>query len=138
MVNMDMVLSKLARGLTTGAGVFASTIVGDLLDEAVPGGDTGVALGQMAVGAGVAVGAERIAPGNLNESNFQIDANLLEAGVEHFGYGIHGAGFAELADQVQTGAQTGQSVTVRARSQDAMETQDETNNQADSFSIDTA
>lgn len=111
---------KLAKGLTTGAGVFASTLVGDLIDDAVPGGDVGTAFGQMAVGAGVAVGAENISGRALNESNFEINSALIETGVEHFGYGIHGAGFAELADQVQTGAHTGnRMVSVSARSDDA-------------------
>lgn len=127
MVNTDMVLNKLAKGLTTGAGVFASTLVGDTIDEFVPGGDTGTALGQMAVGAGVAVGAERISGRATDVDSFSVGAGLFETGVEHFGYGIHGAGFAELADMVQTGAHTGQTVSVRARADDA-----QTGQQADS------
>jgi len=119
MVNTERVMNKLAKGLTTGAGVFASTIVGDTIDEIVPGGDTGTAVGQMALGAGVAVASDRIAPGDLNENAFSVDSSLIETGVEHFGYGIHGAGFAELADMVQTGAQTGQTVTVRANADNA-------------------
>jgi hypothetical protein len=118
-MDTDMILNKLAKGLATGGGVFASTLVGDTLDEFVPGGDTGVALGQMALGAGVAVGAERIAPGNIQQGNFSVDANLAEAAVEHVGYGIHGAGFAELADMVQTGSDVGRTVSVRARAEDA-------------------
>lgn len=123
MVNMDMVLTKAAKGLTTGAGVFASTFVGDAIDDVVPGGDNGVAIAQMAAGLGVAVGAERISGRAVDQNSFDIDAALFETGVEHFGYGIHGAGFAELADQIQTGAQTGQTVTVRANADDAQTSQ---------------
>jgi hypothetical protein len=140
MVNMDMVLTKAAKGLTTGAGVFASTFVGDAIDDVVPGGDNGVAITQMAAGLGVAVGAERISDRAVNQNSFDIDAALFETGVEHFGYGIHGAGFAELADQIQTGAQTGQTVTVRANADNAQTSQGVRTQQgaASDFSLDTA
>lgn len=117
MPNIDMVMTKLAKGLTTGAGVFASTFVGDLIDDSVPGGDLGTALGQMAVGAGVAVGAERISGRAVDQRDFSVNTALVETGVEHFGYGIHGAGFAELADKIQTGASSRERmVSVSARS----------------------
>ncbi len=140
MFNTDMILTKAAKGLTTGAGVFASTFVGDAIDDYVPGGDNGTALAQMAAGLGVSVGAERISQRTVDERNFDIDSALFETGVEHFGYGVHGAGFAELADQLQTGAQTGQTVTVRARSDDTMteEPEEATGNATNAYSLDTA
>ena len=116
MFNTDMMLTKAAKGITTGAGVFASTFIGDTMDEYVPGGDNAVALGQMAAGLGVSIGAEKISDRAVNERDFDVDSAFFEEGVEHFGYGTHGAGCAELADQLQTGAQSGQTVTVRARS----------------------
>lgn len=113
MVNTEMVKRKLAKGLTTGVGVFASTFVGNVMENRLPFGGTGVGVGQMALGAGIAVGSERL--GELAGQRAGQPAGLMEIGIEHVGYGIHGAGFAELADELQTGARAERMVNVKAR-----------------------
>jgi len=113
MVDTEMVKRKLAKGLTTGVGVFASTFVGNVMENRLPFGGTGVGVGQMALGAGIAVGSERL--GELAGQRAGQPAGLMEIGIEHVGYGIHGAGFAELADELQTGARAERMVNVKAR-----------------------
>jgi len=113
MVNTEMVKRKLAKGLTTGVGVFASTFVGNVMENRLPFGGTGVGVGQMALGAGIAVGSERL--GEVAGQRAGQPQGLMEIGIEHVGYGIHGAGFAELADELQTGARAERMVNVKAR-----------------------
>jgi len=138
MVNTEMVKRKLAKGLTTGVGVFASTFVGNLMEDNLPLGGTGVGVGQMALGAGIAVGSERLG-GALGQRTGGRDS-LMEVGVEHIGYGIHGAGFAELADEMQTGAQSERMVNVRARRDNANTSTARTSRASPSanYSLDTA
>jgi len=135
MVNFDMVKRKLAKGLTTGVGVFASSFVGNTIEDLAPFGGTGVAAAQMTLGAGVAVGSEKL--GEQVSGRTGAQQGLVELGVEHIGYGIHGAGFAELADTMQTGAATDRVVTVNARSDNAQD-ENASSGQASSFSLDTA
>jgi len=92
----------------------------------------------MALGAGVAVGSEKL--GGAVSGRTGAQQGLVELGVEHIGYGIHGAGFAELADTIQTGAAADRVVTVNARSDDAQMNQENnaSSGQAQSFSLDTA
>ena len=118
-------MRKLAKGLTTGVGVFASTFVGNTIEEQFDLGGNGVGVAQMAIGAGTALASERAA-GALGQRVTQAQGNesLVEVGIEHVGYGIHGAGFAEVADnlrgvggEAQTGASADRVVTVNARAQ---------------------
>lgn len=138
MVDTEMVKRKLAKGLTTGVGVFASSFVGNTIEDAAPFGGTGVAASQMVLGAGVAVGSEKL--GGAVSGRTGAQQGLVELGVEHIGYGIHGAGFAELADTMQTGADTDRVVTVNARSDDAQNQQNNSGSsgRAENFSLDTA
>lgn len=139
MVNMDMVQRKLAKGLTTGVGVFASTFVGNTIENNLPFSGVGVGVGQMALGAGIAVGSEQIGDAVGRQVN-QPDG-LLELGVEHIGYGIHGAGFAELADELQTGASSERMVSVNARRDSASQqtgAEASGSNMQSDYSLDTA
>jgi len=104
MVNTEMVKRKLAKGLTTGVGVFASTYTGNAIENNTNLGSLGIAGTQMALGAGVAVASERL--GDELSGRTGAEQGLAEVGVEHIGYGIHGAGFAEAADELSMG-QTG-------------------------------
>ena len=141
MVNMQMVKEKLVRGITTGVGVFGSTYVGNAIENNSDFGNLGVAASQMVLGAGVAVGSERL--GQMAGERTGAQAGLVSVATEHIGYGIHGAGFAEAADSLnseQTGARTGNPdrvVTVDARaSQEAQTNTAQTG--GSNYSLDTA
>lgn len=131
MVNYDNVLEKLKRGAYVGAGTFVSSFVGNAIEDFTPLGGIGVALGQVGVGAGVAVGTDMaLGDPRVDVTNEEM---VAQAG-EFMGYGVIGAGFSELAENVQAqaqtgasadrvvdvrqaGAQTGQAADVRASSQ---------------------
>lgn len=139
MVNTEMVKRKLAKGLTTGVGVFASTFVGNVMENRLPFSGTGVGVGQMALGAGIAVGSERL--GEVAGARAGQPQGLMELGIEHIGYGIHGAGFAELADELQTGARAERMVNVKARRDSANNqtgAQGSTSGTSQDYSLDTA
>lgn len=139
MVDTEMVKRKLAKGLTTGVGVFASSYVGNTIESQFDLSGNGIAATQLALGAGLAVGSERL--GGLAGQRTGADDSLLEIGIEHVGYGIHGAGFAELADNVQTGQSADRVVAVRARADDANNTSEQNNEATEagsSYSLDTA
>jgi len=137
MVNRNIKM-KLAKGLTTGVGVFASTFVGETVEDQFGLSGMGVGLSQMAIGAGVAVGSEQL--GGIIGQRASVGNGLLEAGVEHVGYGIHGAGFAQLADELQqSGASADRVVTVNANADRNSQTSQNTSSAgADEFSLDTA
>jgi hypothetical protein len=121
MVNTEMVKRKLAKGITTGIGVFGSTLVGNVMEEQLPIQGNQVGVGQMALGAGIAVGSERL--GSVLGQRAGQPEGLVEIGVEHIGYGIHGAGFAEVADNLQTGARSDRVVSVNTRDMGSSEMQ---------------
>jgi hypothetical protein len=141
MVNMEMVKEKLTKGITTGVGVFGSTFVGNAIENNSDFGDLGVAGGQMLLGAGIAVGSERL--GSLAGERTGAQAGLVEVATEHIGYGIHGAGFAEAADSLnseQTGAMRDSPdrvVTVDARAGGSGATSSD-GTSAEEYSLDTA
>lgn len=117
MVDYDNVLTKLKRGAFVGLGTFASSFIGNAVEDFTPVSGMGVALAQVGVGAGVAVGTDMA----LGDPRVNVtDEELVAQAGEFMGYGVIGAGFAELAESVQTGVQTGQEadriVTVRADS----------------------
>jgi len=120
---VNNVTRKLAKGITTGIGVFASTFVGNTIENRFDLGGNGVGAAQMAVGAGVAVASDRVAQlAGQQSTAARGSEGLIELGVEHVGYGIHGAGFAEVADNLQgaggeTGAPADRVVTVNAQAQ---------------------
>ena len=104
---------KAARGFSVGVGVFGSTFVGNTIADRTSLGDTGVALGEVGVGAAHALLSDEI--GNQLASFDTRLANIADMGVEHVGYGVMGAGVAELADTMQTGAAADRVVTVNER-----------------------
>lgn len=114
---------KLAKGVTTGLGVFASTFVGNTIENRFDLGGNGVGAAQMAIGAGVAVASDRVAQlAGQQSTAARGSEGIIELGVEHVGYGVHAAGFAEVADNLQgTGGETGapadRVVTVNAQAQ---------------------
>jgi hypothetical protein len=124
MVDYDRVKNKLIRGLSVGTGVFVSKYTGDILEEQLNLQGISVSAGQMALGAGIAIGAEEI--GNVSGISAGRGEGLAETVIEFGGYGVHGAGFAEAAENLQggtqsaqTGASADQVVRVRARGDDA-------------------
>lgn len=98
MVNRENVMKKLKNGFFVGMGTFGSTFVGNFLDDQLPGGDIGVGVGQLAVGAGMSVAADEFID---NRSSIPNDV------VEFSGYGVQGAAWAELADAVTSGQTSG-------------------------------
>lgn len=138
-MNTQKIKMKLAKGLTTGIGVFGSSYIGNTMEDQLPFSGYGVGVGQMALGAGIAVGSEKF--GSMVGGRTGARDGLVETGIEHVGYGIHGAGFAEVADQLQTGARAERMVNVRARRQEAQQRASSNSNAGgagESYSLDTA
>ena len=115
MVDFGKVTMKAARGFSVGVGVFGSSFVGNTIADNTSLGNTGVALGEVGVGAAHALLSDEL--GNQLAGVDMRLANIADMGVEHVGYGVMGAGLAELADEMQTGAAADRVVTVNERSQ---------------------
>lgn len=100
MVDMDNVLAKLRRGMFTGVGAFASTIVGDQIEQRFGLSNVGVSAATLAVGVGTSVAADEFID---RRSSIPNDV------VEFAGYGMQGSAWAELADEISSGSapQTG-------------------------------
>lgn len=105
-MDFDLVQTKLLRGAYVGAGSFASSFAGNIMSRHLPFGDMGVSGGKVALGVGVSIGAEEV----IGETD-----SIPNEAAEFAGYGIQGAGFAELANTLQTGANTGRTVSVQSR-----------------------
>lgn len=95
------------RGAFVGVGSFASSFAGGFLEQYVPGGDVTTGAAQVALGLGVSVGADEVFS---SRNSIQNDA------AEFVGYGIQGAGFANVGESLAPGAQTGRVVNVNQRS----------------------
>lgn len=97
MVDYDVVKERLMRGAFVGAGSFVSSTAGGLIEEHGGVGDLGAAAGQVVLGAGVSVGADEV---------FEEPESIPNEFLEFAGYGIQGAGFANLGEALaaQTGA----------------------------------
>lgn len=97
MVDYEVVKERLMRGAFVGAGSFVSSTAGGLIEEHLNLGDMGTAAGQVVVGAGVSVGADEV---------FEEPESIPNEFLEFAGYGIQGAGFANLGEALaaQTGA----------------------------------
>lgn len=133
MVDMEVVKERLMRGAFVGIGSFASSYTGSFIEQYAPGGDLTTGLGQIGLGLGVSVGVDEVL---TDTDSIQNDA------VEFIGYGVQGAGVANLGEYLQSGAQTGRVVNVSQRSQNQTNNQDnETARQAPAsagYSLDTA
>lgn len=95
------------RGAFVGAGSFASSFAGSFIEQYAPGGDIATGAGQVALGLGVSVGVDEV---------FDNPESVPNEAIEFVGYGVQGAGFANLGESLQTGAQTGRVVNVSSRS----------------------
>lgn len=95
------------RGAFVGAGSFASSFAGGFIEQYAPGGDITTGAGQVAIGLGISVGVDEV---------FDRPDSVPNEAVEFVGYGVQGAGFANLGESIQTGAQTGRVVNVQSRS----------------------
>jgi hypothetical protein len=133
MVDMQKVKERLMRGAFVGAGSFASSFAGSFIEQYAPGGDITTGAGQVALGLGISVGVDEV---------FTQPDSVPNEAVEFVGYGVQGAGFANLGESIQAGAQTGRVVNVNSRSAQA---QGQNNNQASQqasastgYSLDTA
>lgn len=117
MVDMQAVLGEIKRTAYVGAGTFASSFVGGVLSDQLPVGDIGVSGAQMLAGAGAAAYiSDQRGAGQMTRG---LDVDVNEAG-RHAAYGLGGAGFAELAENIQSGSssqsQSGDMIEVRTRS----------------------
>jgi len=104
MVNMEKVKERLMRGAFVGAGSFASSFAGGFIEQYAPGGDITTGAGQVALGLGISVGVDEV---------FTSPDSVPNEAVEFVGYGIQGAGFSNLGESLQAGAQTGRVVSVQ-------------------------
>lgn len=107
MVDMEKVKERALRGAYVGAGSFAASFAGGFIEEFVPGGDIATGAGQVALGLGISVGVDEV---------FDNPDSMPNDAVEFMGYGVQGAGFANLGEFLQAGAQTGRVVDVQQRS----------------------
>ncbi len=121
------------RGAFVGAGSFASSFAGSFIEQYAPGGDITTGAGQVALGLGISVGVDEV---------FDKPQSLPNEAAEFVGYGVQGAGFANLGETVQTGVQTGRVVDVERRTDNGQNrTSSETAQQAEAtagYSLDTA
>ena len=106
MVDINKVKQRLMRGAFVGAGSFASSFAGSFIEQYAPGGDITTGAGQVALGLGISVGVDEV---------FTQPDSVPNEAVEFVGYGVQGAGFANLGESIQTGAQTGRVVNVKSR-----------------------
>lgn len=105
MVNMQVVRERLLKGAYVGVGSFVSGMAGSVVEDSLGTGDLGTSAGQVVIGTAVSVGADEVF-GNRNS----IPNDLMEFA----GYGISGAGFANLGSAIQTGAGADRMITVSA------------------------
>lgn len=109
MVNMDRVQERLLKGAYVGVGSFASNFTASFIEDNLPVGDMGTSAVQVGTGLALSVGVDEV---------FENPRSAPNDLVEFAGYGIQGAGFADLADSIQAGngSETGQMVSVERRS----------------------
>lgn len=106
MVNMEVVKERLLRGAYVGAGSFASNFTATFIEENIGLGDMGTSIAQVGTGLTLSVGVDEV---------FGSPDSMPNDVVEFAGYGIQGAGWADLADSVQTGRNlSGNTVSVQS------------------------
>jgi hypothetical protein len=124
MVDMELLQEKLIRGAAVGAGSFVSGYVGDQITEFSNDiGDTGLAVTKVGLGVGATIVASD--DDMLMDLGASDDSMQSEA-VEFVGYGLQGAGWKELGENLDLGfgdesgggrGQSASSKRVRRRSQ---------------------
>lgn len=132
MVDLTVIRERLMKGAFVGVGSFLSSFTATLIEDKLGLGDVGAAGGQVVTGLAVSAGVDQVF---TNPDSMPNDA------VEFVGYGIQGAGFSNLAESIQTGAQTGQVVSVSANGNQQREQSSNQSAQASSstdYSLDTA
>lgn len=117
-MDFKRVLGEVKRTAYVGVGTFASASVGNGIESVLPDsvsggqGSSAVALSQVVLGAtSAAVVDDRL---NSRETR-GLKFDMGEAG-RHAAYGVGGAGFAELADELTEGSTQQEMVQVRTRS----------------------
>lgn len=104
-IDTDMLMDRLLRGAMVGAGAFAGRFAENFIQSNTDVGDMGVLAGELAIGAGLSLGADMAFNPRRQE--------MLNDAVEFVGYGMQGNAWSNLADQIQTGRTVGsQSVRV--------------------------
>jgi hypothetical protein len=93
MVDMEVVKNRVMRGAFVGGGSFLASTAGGLMEEHLGLGDIGTSAGQVVAGAGVSIGVDQV---------FQDPESLPNEAVEFIGYGVEGAGFANLGEALTT------------------------------------
>lgn len=104
MVDMEVVKNRVMRGAYVGAGSFIASTAGGLMEEHLGLEDLGVSAGQVLAGAGISIGVDEV---------FTDPDSLPNEAVEFVGYGVEGAGFANLGEALATegtGARAGDEV----------------------------
>lgn len=135
MVDMDVVKQRLLRGAYTGVGAVVSGSIGNVLSNQI-NNEMAVAVGEIAVGAGVSVGADEV---------FSERESIPNEFLEFAGYGVQAVGWDELAESANLGAmtdttQTGAEViNVRSNASQAEEdTTNESSGTGKTLALDTA
>jgi hypothetical protein len=101
MVDTELLIEKGTRGLFVGAGSFLSSWVGSqIADFSSDLGDQGVAVAKIGLGVGASVVA--------GDDDLLIDlenrqGSMQSEALEYAGYGMTGAGFAELGESFNLG-----------------------------------
>lgn len=131
MVDMEVVRERLLKGAYVGVGSFASSFVGQAIEDNTPLGDIETAVAQAALGAGMSVGVDEV---------FDDPSSMPNDAVEFAGYGLQGAAWSQVAEDLMAGgSQSGftadRVVEVNASADDESDTTNR--NQTGKFSIDT-
>lgn len=101
MVDTELLIEKAKRSAFVGAGAFMSGFVGDkITDFSSDIGDNGLAVAKVGLG----VAASTVA----DDDNLLMDldsqgGSMQSMAVEYAGYGLSGAGFAELGENFELG-----------------------------------
>lgn len=101
MVDTELLMEKAKRSAFVGAGAFVSGYVGDqIADFSSDIGDRGVAIAKIGLGVGAATVAD---DDNLLMDLDARNDSMQSMAVEYAGYGLSGAGFAELGQNLDIG-----------------------------------
>jgi len=111
MVDMEVIRERVLRGAYVGAGSFVAGTAEGMIEERFDTGDIGTSLGQVAIGLGGSIAVDTV---------FDNPDSIPNDMVEYAGYGIQGAGFANLGRAIQTGGHAGSNV-VRVERESGMD-----------------
>lgn len=107
MVDMEVVKERLLKGAYVGVGSFGSNFLASFVEERSDVSDIGTSLAQVGTGLSASVAVDQV---------FDNPESIPNDLVEYAGYGVQGAGWADLADYaIEMDRQGGQMVTVDRR-----------------------